>query len=336
MNSAAPARTVRLGFAGVGWIGRNRMSALADSSAVEVVAVADPVEELRAAALERAPGAHALSDFEDLLDLDLDGIVIATPSALHAAQATVALERGVAVFCQKPLGRDAAETEHVVAAARRSDRLLALDLCYRHTAASRRLRDLVQDGALGHIYAAELTFHNAYGPDKSWFTDRALAGGGCLIDLGTHLVDLAIWLLGARDVSVKSASVLRRGERLPRESCEVEDYAVAELELDSDARARLACSWWLPVGRDCAIEVVLYGTEAAAALRNVDGSFYDFRCELMRGTATERQTEAPDRWGGRAALAWAHRLANDSSYDPEADELVRTARVLDAIYETAP
>src|SRR5205085_415527 len=128
-----------------------------------------------------------------LCELDLDGLVIATPSASHAVQARAALERGIAVFCQKPLARTAAETASVVEAARAANRLLGVDLSYRHTEAMRHIGALARSGELGDIYAIDLVFHNAYGPDKAWFRDVKLSGGGCVIDLGTHLVDLALW-----------------------------------------------------------------------------------------------------------------------------------------------
>src|SRR5947199_289519 len=80
-----------------------------------------------------------------------------------------ALKRGAAVFCQKPLGRTAAEARAVIDAARAADRLLCVDLSYRFTDGMRRIRELVRAGALGRVYAVDLVFHNAYGPDKAWF-----------------------------------------------------------------------------------------------------------------------------------------------------------------------
>ena len=71
-----------------------------------------------------------------------------------------------------------------------------MDLSYRHTTGMQRIRELIRAGELGHVYAVDLVFHNAYGPDKPWFYDVALSGGGCVIDLGIHLVDLALWTLG--------------------------------------------------------------------------------------------------------------------------------------------
>ncbi len=320
----------RLGFLGVGWIGRNRMESLAATGLAEVAAVADVDAGLRSAALEVAPGAEAVGSLDELLegDLSLDGVVIATPSALHADQAVAALSRGLAVFCQKPLGRSAAETRRVVEAARAADRLLGVDLSYRHLDAVRAVREVLP--SLGRVYAADLTFHNAYGPDKPWFTDRSLSGGGCVIDLGTHLLDLALWLTGSAGARVRSAALLRGGG--PVGPDDVEDYAVAHLTLDAGVEARLACSWFLPAGRECVIECVLYGTNGAAAVRNVGGSFYDFRAERWSGTTSETLAEPPDEWGGRALAAWASRLAADRSFDSAAEEHVALARVIDEVY----
>ena len=323
----------RLGFLGVGWIGRNRMEAIRRSGVAEVAVVADPSAAMCEAALESAPGAERARSLDEILDAGVDGVVIATPSALHAEQAVTALARGAAVFCQKPLGRTAAATRRVVDAARDADRLLGVDLSYRHTRAMRAVRDLVGSGALGDVYAADLTFHNAYGPDKPWFYDAALSGGGCVMDLGTHLVDLALWVLGFPKLQRTGSRLHSRGRVLGPAPGEVEDYANAWLELGGGTTVRIACSWNLPAGRDAVIEAAFYGTAGAAAMRNVDGSFYDFIAERYQGTATERIAAPPDDWGGRAAVEWARRLGAGDRFDAEAERLVDVAAALDAIYQ---
>ncbi|MFL5296916.1 MAG: Gfo/Idh/MocA family protein [Phenylobacterium sp.] len=333
----APARAAaldrpRVGFLGVGWIGRHRMQAMLATGAIEASAVADPSAEMAEAAAALAPHAARAEGLDDLLALDLDGLVIATPSALHAEQSIAALERGVAVFCQKPLGRTAAEARAVVGAARAADRLLAVDLSYRFTEGMRRIRELVLGGELGRVYAADLVFHNAYGPDKPWFYDPALSGGGCVMDLGVHLVDLALWTLDFPQVARVSASLLAQGEPLAGRTDRVEDYAVATLELETGASVRLACSWRLQAGCDAEISAAFYGTDGGAALRNLGGSFYDFTAERYRGTARETLASPPDDWGARAAADWARRLAAGERFDPAAERLVDVARVLDRIY----
>lgn len=320
----------RLGFLGVGWIGNHRMEAIAKAGVAEIVAVADPSRERREAALDIAPDAQECEHLGQLLEPPLDGIVIATPSALHAEHTIAALERGRAVFCQKPLSRTCEEAQRVIDAAVVADRLLAVDLSYREATAMRRIRDVVTAGGIGRPFAVDLTFHNAYGPDAAWFYDKAKAGGGCVIDLGVHLVDLALWLLGYPDVERVESRMFHKG--MPALPHQCEDYALVQMQLAGDVTVRLACSWRVSAGRDAVIEAVLYGRDGGIAMKNVDGSFFDFVAEHYHGTKREVLAAPPDDWGGRAAVAWAKQLATSPLFDPQAIQLVELARVIDRIY----
>ncbi len=324
----------RLGFLGLGWIGRLRMRALADTGLAEIVALADPVADCLAEAGALAPGAARGSTLADVLDRGCDGVVIATPSALHAEQTIAALNSGVAVFCQKPLGRDADEAARAVAAAERADRLLGLDLCYRHTAAMQAIREIVQGGDIGEVFAADLVFHNAYGPDKPWFYDAAQSGGGCVMDLGVHLVDLALWVLDFPPVTNVSAQLFAGGRPLTARD-QVEDYATVTLQLGSGAVVRIACSWNLSAGRDAVIEASFHGTRGGAAMHNRDGSFFDFAAYHHTGTARRLLAEPPDDWGGRALAEWARRLGQAEGHDPAAENFVQLSRIIDRIYAAA-
>ncbi|MGK6308317.1 Gfo/Idh/MocA family protein [Variovorax sp. DT-64] len=325
-------RRPRLGFLGVGWIGRHRMEAIAADGAAEVAALCDAGPEALGAAAAAHPRAARASSFDALLDDDLDGIVIATPSALHAQQAEAALARGLAVFCQKPLGRTVVENTRVIDAARKAGLLLAVDLSYRHTAAMRRVRELVAGGDIGEVYAVDLVFHNAYGPDKPWFRDPQRSGGGCVIDLGIHLVDLALWTLGFPRVLEVQSTLWAQGRRVGPRPSVVEDHAIAQFELGGGAVARLACSWNLHAGCDAVIEATFHGTRGGARLRNLRGSFYDFVAERLDGTRATLLAEPPDDWGGRAAVDWARRVAAGAGFDPEVARVAEVAAVLDAIY----
>jgi predicted dehydrogenase len=301
---SATATRPRLGFLGVGWIGRNRLEAIERAGVAEVAGICDP----------------ALPESQDLEGLELDGIVIATPSALHAEQAIAAFERGLAVFCQKPLARTAAEARRVVAAARAADRLLGVDLSYRHVRAFRAARDLVRSGELGEIVAAELVFHNAYGPDKAWCRDPELSGGGCLIDLGIHLVDLALWTLGELEV----------------DDARVVDGPVEEVATGRLGPATIGCSWNLHAGTDAIIAARFHGRDGGVEVSNVHGSFYDFRCDRLLGTRREPLIEGDDDWGGRAAVEWTERVARGQRFDEAAAaELVRVHELLDELYRRA-
>lgn len=138
----------RLGFLGLGWIGQHRLAAASNSGCVEIAAIADTNVAAIQSATQWAPTATVCDSFEMLLEQDLDGLVIATPSALHAEQAHRGLERGLAVFCQKPLARTAEETRRIVQQARSADRLLGVDFSYRDVAGVSQMRDLAQGGEL--------------------------------------------------------------------------------------------------------------------------------------------------------------------------------------------
>lgn len=333
MRGDAPTRRLpRLGFLGLGWIGRHRMQAVIESGVGDVAAIADPDASALQAARGAVPSAVVGEGLEALLACRLDGLVIATPSALHVEATRRALRAGVAVFCQKPLATTAADTRAAVDDAERADRRLGVDFSYRYARALQQVHDLARSGDLGEVFAYDLVFHNAYGPDKSWFYDAVLAGGGCVMDLGSHLVDFLHRVTDAPVVRV-DAALFAKGRRIdPSRADVVEDYAAATLDLGDGAVARLACSWRLHAGRDAQIEVAAYGTRAAAVFRNVDGSFYHFRAVKQDGTQTTLLVEPPDAWGGRAIVEWAARLAETPRFDAEARSLVRVAETLDAIY----
>lgn len=321
---------VTLGFLGTGWIGRNRMEAMLATGEAKAVAICDPNGEAAASAHELAPEAQMAASLDELLECEPDGVVIATPSALHAEQCIRAIGAGAAVFCQKPLGRSAAEVQAVLDSARDADRLLGVDLSYRHTAAMQAIRERVRSGELGQVFAADLIFHNAYGPQSSWFWDPQLSGGGCLIDLGVHLVDLALWLFDFPEVTDARATLLRHGR--PAAAEEVEDFALAELSFASRAHIRIACSWNLSAGQDAVIGATFYGTGGGAEMRNENGSFFDFSAKLLEGRDRRTIVSPPDDWGGRAAAEWVSKLAAGDRFDRSTEGLLQTAQALDRLY----
>jgi predicted dehydrogenase len=336
MNKSKPqsksARLPRLGFLGAGWIGRNRMECIAKTGMAEIASVCDSAPECVAKVLETHPEIKVSSCFNELLELDLDGIVIATPSAMHATQSIQALEKGFAVFCQKPLGRNVAEVGSIIGAAQKANRLLAIDQSYRYTDGMRTVQQEIASGSIGEVYCCDMTFHNGYGPDKPWFYDPNLSGGGCVMDLGVHMVDLALWTLGFPSIRKVTSSLFASGKPLEKSWNQVEDYGVATIELSSRTVVRLACSWNLSVGCNAIISAMFYGSKGGLGFQNLNGSFYDFITERFSGTARTRLSSPPDEWGGRAAVDWATRLRQNPSFDSEVAHAIEVAAVLDAIY----
>ncbi|HEX6863897.1 MAG TPA: Gfo/Idh/MocA family oxidoreductase, partial [Thermoanaerobaculia bacterium] len=244
---------MKLGFVGLGWIGTMRLEAV--SAVAEVAALCEPAPQRLEEVARAHPGAATFSDFNEMLaaDLRLDGVVIATPNSLHAPQTLAALDRGLAVFCQKPLALNAPEAREMVEAARKADRLLGVDYSYRHTEGAQALRRAVEAGELGRVFSVDTVFHNAYGPDKPWCFDPRLSGGGALMDLGVHLIDLALWLLGDPGVKEVHGGAWKGGQPLGEE--EVDDFANARIELEGGASVSVAVSWNAHAGQDCVIRL---------------------------------------------------------------------------------
>lgn len=322
----------RLAFAGVGWIGRHRLQAAVNSGLADVAFVTDPSAACVAEALKIAPASQATLSFKEAVsDPEVDGVVIATPSALHRQQAVEAFEKGKAVFCQKPLGRNAGEVKAVIAAAKKAGKLLGADFSYRYTEAFQQILSIIRSGELGTIFAADLKFHNAYGPDKSWFYDKKLSGGGCVLDLGIHLIDLLLFALDFPEVESVHSRLYAKGTAIKGQE-DVEDYANVQVNLANGLTAQLSCSWNLQAGREAVIEASFYGTRGGVAIKNVNGSFYDFRGLRYRGTQTEILVQPPDEWGGRALVNWIQKMADNPGYNPEAENFIASAEVLDRIY----
>ncbi len=323
----------KLAFAGVGWIGRNRLQSVAKTSAAEITSIFDPSEDCIQEAFKIAPSSKKVSSYYDLItNSEIDGVVIATPSALHKEQAVLAFENDKAVFCQKPVGRNSEEVKAVVDAAAKANKLLGVDFSYRYTAAFQQILQVIQSGELGEIFAVDLKFHNAYGPDKPWFYDLNLSGGGCVLDLGIHLIDLMLLALNFPEVNKVESKLYSKGN-LAKGKNFVEDYACALIELENNTCVDMACSWNLNAGSEAVIEASFYGTNGGVALKNVNGSFLDFVGLRYWKTKTEILTEPPDEWSGRALCKWVEDISSDSSFSSEAEQYLKSAEIVDRIYD---
>ncbi|WP_416442582.1 Gfo/Idh/MocA family protein [Leeuwenhoekiella sp. A16] len=324
---------LKLGFIGVGWIGRNRMEVLLNNAQADAEIIAETDAKNALEAQKSAPKARKAVSIEEVCKAEIDGVVIATPSAMHAAQCIQSFNAGKSVFCQKPLGRSAAEVKEVVTAAKNADKLLAVDLSYRYTKAFKAVYDLIQSGELGTIFSVNLIFHNAYGPDKPWFYDIHKSGGGCVIDLGIHLIDLAMWALDFPEVEVSTTHLYSRGQKISNIGEQVEDFADVKLIADNHTSINLRCSWHVSAGKDAIIKAEFFGTNGTASFKNINGSFYDFIAEKYTGTSTQTLVNQPDDWSGRAGLVWAQDLLDGKGHNARtAQEFIKIAEIIDEIY----
>ncbi|MEX2494452.1 MAG: Gfo/Idh/MocA family oxidoreductase [Woeseia sp.] len=323
----------RLGFAGLGWIGEQRMRALADAGIADIVAVCEPDPVRLRGACSALPQQPAVCrSFEELLEQPLEGIVIATPNALHEPQAAAAMERDLATFSQKPLALSGSGTARLLELARKKNLPLGVDWSYRYLAGVPELKRRIEQGEIGEVTAAEMSFHNAYGPDAAWYYQLSSAGGGCLLDLGCHLLDLCHWLLGARGPQNVRARCFSQGKLLPPPVSEAEDFVMADIDYASGQHLHLSCSWRASAGCGAVIGCRIFGTGGGAEIRNVGGSFYDFEVALHHGADSLVLAAPPDPWSGRALLDWTRRLGSGAGCDEDVEHLATTATLIDSIY----
>jgi len=273
---------LRAGVVGLGYAGEQHLKNFVRVAGVEPVALAG-LERDRLRQLGKSYGVPDLyTSWEDLVCReDLDIVSIGAPNHLHAPIAIAALEGGRHVLCEKPLARAGGEAQQIVEAARAADRAVHIAFTQRERGDVQALKRHVEEGNLGRIYHSKATWmrRNGIPGMGGWFTSKELAGGGPLIDLGVHMVDMALYLMGEPTVeSVSCATYAELGPQgrggrvgsglMSGESpFEVEDLATAFLRLSGGATLILEAGWAVYRESSDDFGVTLYGTEGGAEMK---------------------------------------------------------------------
>jgi predicted dehydrogenase len=195
---------VRVGLIGAGRIvERVHLPLLRRMRDVSPVGLFDPARERAEALASKFGLPRVCRTLGELLELGPAAVLVASPNHLHAAQSIAALEAGADVLCEKPLATSAADAELMLEATRRTGRSLMVAFTNRFRPEVVALRRAVGEGRLGRVGAVRCGWLRRQGVPGvgTWFTSRESAGGGALTDIGSHLVDLAVWLSGRREVS---------------------------------------------------------------------------------------------------------------------------------------
>jgi predicted dehydrogenase len=273
---------LRVGVVGLGYAGEQHLKNFVRMPNVEAVALAG-LEEERLQELGGRYGVPNLyKSWEDLVARDdLDVVSIGAPNHLHAPIAISALEASRHVLCEKPLARTGAEAEGIVRAAREADRAVHIAFTQRERGDVQALKRHVDEGNLGRIYHAKATWmrRNGIPGMGGWFTSKEMAGGGPLIDLGVHMIDMALYLMG--EPEVESVSCATYAELGPRgrggrgdfglmqgdKPYEVEDLATAFIRLSEGATLNLEAGWAAYRESSDDFGVTLYGTDGGAEMK---------------------------------------------------------------------
>jgi len=319
--------TPSIGFLGSGWNGLVLIESILKSGSARVKGIFDPSKNSAKRASEITTGVEVANSLEELIAMDLDGLIIATPGPLQARQAILALSAGLSVFCQKPFGQGAREAYSVVSAARSADRLLGLERSFRFIQEMKKIKELIKESAIGEIFNINLVSRSTAGGHSDSKVDR----GGCLVDRAAQLIDYALWVMNYPEIRQVSGRMMSKSRPLEFSEIGVADFTNARLDLATGASISLSCSWGVPEGCDAVIEIVCYGASGTLSLKNVAGSNTDYELKHYRGEKHETIKDGSSDLGGRAVIEWAKQLAVSNAFDPEAESIQIVAKVLESL-----
>lgn len=355
---------LKVGIIGLGFIGTQKhLPGLASQSEdVEITAFCD----LELARAENArvefgvPGAYATEDWRDVVaDDTLDIIHVCTWNTSHREITIAALEAGKHVMVEKPMAVTGEDARAMVDAARRTGKKLTVGYQYRWREDNKFLRSAVDEGRLGEIYHARGHAVRRRGvPIWGSFTDKAKQGGGPLIDLGTHALDLALWFMGNYDVASVTGSVFHKlgdkpegnmgGEWDPA-TFHVEDSAFGYVTMRNGATIFLEAAWALNVAQSREACVTLAGTDGGAESRQFGAQWEASLNGVVGGELTETAPDFRGAYFGASASAgsgftvlgaqeaaqWIHAIKTDTDPLVLPEQACVVTEVLDAIYLSA-
>jgi len=270
---------------GSGAIGSVHAARWAEVSGARIAAICD---EDTNAAMQAANqyGAAAHTDWRSLVESrEIDIVDICTPPNLHAEIAVRAIDNGKHVLCEKPLARNAAEARSIVEKAEGTSVRLMTAFCHRFHPPILFAKDLIDNDDLGRIIMLRSRFSGlSSGMEESWVSDKVIAGGGVLLDIAVHSIDLFRYLVG--EVAGAAGKLATYNPKL-----KVEDSAALVLKGESGALGVVEASWATPGGRNV---VELYGT-AGACFVDYDSTQVRFKTADMAVWET-REIAGPDRF----------------------------------------
>ena len=325
-------KNLKIGLVGVGGTAQvNHIPALMKVEGLELVGLVDRDPE-KAQRVAQKFGIPVSGDrVELLLDMeDLDAVDICTPNFLHAPIAIAALEAGKHVLCERPLARSAEEAAAMVKAAKKADRTLMCAVQHRFRADAQLLRKFVEKGDLGDVFLAKAGWlrEKAEWDSDEWRRMKRESGGGVVLDLGFHMLDLALWVLGQPKVESVTASVHRNRKG------EVEDSATAFFRLAGGATLTLELTWGLLMEKDFAF-LNLFGS-GGAALLNPFRVHKGMHGTLVNVTPALETPKNQYRQSMEAQVAhFADALRSGKKPTGSGDEILAVMELMDAVYKSA-
>jgi predicted dehydrogenase len=334
---------LRVGVIGLG-MGRVHVENYQKHPQADVVAIAD-IDTARLIEIgDRFGVPNRYTSPEEMLACEhLDVVSVATPNKFHKPLTIAALEAGCHVLCEKPMALSAAEGREMIAAAQRVGKRLMINFSYRFSEQSMALKEQAESGILGDVYYARTIWHRRRGLPGfgGWFGQKALSGGGPLIDLGVHRLDLALWLMNYPQPTWVMASTYNPiATELARQkgtTYDVEDLAVGLIKFANGATVELEASWAANICERELMETRLFGTKGGLVQRNLEET-YKFEAEMyleLNGAQFDMKLHPPFRPVQSSMYHFIDSIVNDTPNTATAEEGLRVMQILDAIYLSA-
>lgn len=275
-------KKIRIGIVGAGSISHFHMVGYnANRDIAEVTAVCDLNEERAKAFAEQYQIPHVYTDYKTMLqEAPVDAVSVTTWNNGHAPVSIAALNSGKHVLCEKPLALNAQQAQEMEEAAKANGKLLMVGFVRRFAQNTEALKSIIDDGELGEIYSSRVSLVRRWGNPGGWFSDKKRSGGGALIDLGVHIIDLARFLAGKpKPVSVYAATFNKLGMKPCikgvqkykaadyDEYCDVEDAATALIRYDNGMITYVNVTW-VENAEDCNL-MQFSGSQGGAQLEPV-------------------------------------------------------------------
>ncbi len=342
---------IGIGIIGAGQVATARhlpaFEKLQDEGKVRLVAVSDVGEEKLRLASEKFGIPYAYADYRDMLARDdVDAVSVCTPNFQHKQPVLDAFAAGKHVLCEKPLALNAAEGAEMVAAGRAAGKQLQVGYNLRFGPGAAAVRRFIDDGKLGEIYYARAQALRRRGiPSHGHFTDKAKQGGGPLIDIGAHVLDLSLWLMDfPNPVSVSGQTQAKfghregviglRGQWDPKRFT-VEDFGIGFVRFENGATLTLESSFAANIAQD-QFQTTLMGAEGGAFVDMAqDANTRLFREEC--GTLTDTTPVfLPQVHTHEAEIrAFVQALIDDTPVLVPGEQALVVTRLLDALYLSA-
>jgi predicted dehydrogenase len=343
-------KKIKVGVIGTGSISNEHIQAYLKNPEVELYAFCDINEERVKAMAEKYGVTRTFTDMNEMLKLEeIDAVSVCVWNSNHAPCTIAALNAGKHVLCEKPMATSAEDARAMKAAADKNGKLLMIGFVRRYGNDCAILKDFIANDYFGDLYYAKATYLRRKGNPGGWFGDKSRSGGGPLIDLGVHVIDLVRYLMGnPKPVSVYGATFQKLFDRkhlkdkagytaasaTDNDICDVEDLVSALIRFDNGAVLSIEASFSLNIKKDQG-KIELFGTKSGAKLEpelELYTEVNDYMADVNLATST--------------ALSFDGLFANEINHfvscvkdgipcKSPAQDGIDIMTILDAVYESA-